>query len=229
MNQDKKIFGIGLNKTGTKTLGRYLRDLGYSHRTYDSNDTVSSPSFDLFARGDLEGLLSLLDGYDSCEDWPWPVLYKELDERYPNARFVLTVRESADAWYRSLCNMAVRIGPLALYEKHIYGWAMPQGDRTEMMAFYERHNREVTSHFADRPGKLVTLCWERGDTGNDLARFLGHSDVSLQNVRVNPSPGGVYSGDNLMLAHLHRLAYQHVLRPDSLPRRLVGGVRKLVS
>jgi|GEM_PF-1326330 len=224
-----KVFGIGLNKTGTKTLARYLRDLGYVHRSYDSNSTLTSPSYDLFAAGDTEGLLDLIASFDSCEDWPWPMLYKELDARFPNARFVLTTRANSDVWFRSLCNMAVRIGPFPLYEHAIYGCRMPQGHRDQMTKFYDTHNEQVRAYFAGRDDKLVELCWDNGDDGNALARFLGHDHQFETAHRINTSPKAIYSGDSLFIAHAHRLAYQNVYGPDSLPARAVRKLGRMVK
>lgn len=216
-----KVFGIGLNKTGTKTLAQYLRALGFRHRSYDSRRADVSPSFDLYAAGRIEELLDLVDDVDSAEDWPWPLLYRELDERYPDARFVLTVRESPERWYASLCNMAVRIGPLPLYEQTVYGSAMPHGRREEHLRIYREHNRDVEAYFAGRPGKLLTVCWERGDDGRTLADFLGIEGVELPASHENPSPArGVYRGDNLWLAQIGRVGYQHVWGRRSRPMRL---------
>ena len=217
-----KVFGIGLNKTGTKTLGRYLTRLGYRNRSWDSPTAYTSPSFDLWKAGRIEDLLAIMEEYDSGEDWPWPLLYRELDERFPDARFVLTVRESSETWFRSLCNMAVRIGPLPLYEKHVYGDAMPQGRKEQHIQVYEAHNRAVREYFRDRPGKLLELCWEKGDTGEDLARFLGLEHVELEETRVNTSPSSVYSGNNRLLAIFHRVLYQRFTGPHSTVRQLAG-------
>ena len=127
-----KVIGVGLNKTGTKTLAYYLKQWGLRHRTYDL------PSFHLYRDGEIAKLLDQMADWDSFEDWPWPLIYREIDERYPDARFVLTVRESPAIWYRSLCRMAVRLGPLDDFEQHIYGHAMPQGHRDEHFALLSR-------------------------------------------------------------------------------------------
>ena len=104
-----KVIGIGLNKTGTKTMAHHLRTWGLRHRTYDSATTTESPSFRLYESGDIDSLMEIVAAHDSCEDWPWPLLFREIDERFPDAKFVLTMRSSSDVWYRSLCNMAVRL------------------------------------------------------------------------------------------------------------------------
>ena len=224
-----KVFGIGLNKTGTKTLRRYLTQLGYRHRSYDSNNTYESHAFDLWSAGKLTELVDLLEDFDSCEDWPWPLVFEELDRRYEDAKFVLTVRESPDVWYRSLCNMAVRIGPLPLFEAAVYGSGMPHGRKAEHIAIYHNHIAKVEKHFESRPGKLLTLCWENGDGPEKLSRFLGVDAISLTKTHVNRSPRNVYSGDNRIRAYFARIGYQKIYGPRSLPKRILQKVKALVT
>jgi len=196
-----KIIGVGLNKTGTKTLRTFCLGWGLRHRTYELE------AFRRFRRGDIDGLLDEMENSDSFEDWPWPLMYKEIDERFPDARFVLTVRRSPDVGYRSLCKMAVRMGPLNDVARHIYGYSMPHGRRDEHLAFYEAHNRAVEEHFRGRPDKLIKLCWETGDDGLTLSRFLGMPAPKEAARHVNASDP-VYAGDNLFLAHLNRILFQ---------------------
>ena len=198
-----KVVGIGLNKTGTKTLQSFFVQWGFRNRTYDLD------AFERYRRGDIEGLLDEMEDFDSFEDWPWPLFYRDIDERFPDARFILTRRRDADRWYRSLCNMAIRRGPFTDFEQHIYGYAMPQGHRAEHIAFYEDHNREVREYFADRPGKLLEVCWEEGSTGDDVADFLGQPRPEAPDGHVNRSSRrGVYEGDNLLVAQANRVLYQ---------------------
>lgn len=114
-----KIIGIGLNKTGTKTLGHYLKLWRFRQKTFDLD------AFNLYRAGRIKELLEIMQQYDSFEDWPRPLMYREIDSNFPDARFVLTVCRSPEVWYRSLCKMAVRMGPLQKFEQHIYGYAMP--------------------------------------------------------------------------------------------------------
>lgn len=215
----QRVVGIGLNKTGTKTLRACLREWGYRHRTYDREAFASLES------GDVEGVLDSMDDFDSFEDWPWPLLYREIDARYPDARFVLTTRADADTWYRSLCKMTVRIGPLDV-EEPVYGHAMPQGHRSEHIEFYERHNREVRAHFADRPGKLIEICWERDGSADRLADFLGEPRLDLL-PHVNHSDR-VYSGDVRWIAQLNRVAYQRMRAVRHQRRRAQRFLTRLV-
>lgn len=220
-----KVIGIGLNKTGTKTMAYYLRAWGLNHRTYDSATPTESPSFRLYESGNIDSLMDIVEAHDSCEDWPWPMLFREIDARFPDAKFVLTTRSSAEVWYRSLCNMAVRIGPLPLYEKWVYGSAMPHGRRGEHVRVYEEHNRAVEEHFAGRPDKLLKISWGEGQEAEKLAAFLGLSGVETAPRHVNRSPTRVYSGDSLPVAHFHRVVYQKLRAPGSLGERLAAAIR----
>lgn len=208
-----KVIGVGLNKTGTKTLRACLIHWGYKHITYNLD------AFHLYQRQDWRALRSLSDQYDSCEDWPWPLAYQQFDDWYPDAKFVLTTRSSAEKWYKSLCKMAARLGPMNDFEKHIYGYAMPHGRREAHLRYYERHNAAVRAHFADRPNKLLEFCWERGDGWAQLADFLGHEAPSEPIPYQNKTTPYVYKGDNLALAYLYNGGYRAYQRVKPLLNR----------
>lgn len=220
-----KVFGIGLNKTGTKTLRRYLTQLGYRHRSYDSDNTHESPAYELWQARRIPELIDIMNDFDSCEDWPWPLVYEELDRRFDNAKFVLTTRQSPDAWYKSLCNMAVRIGPLPLFEAAVYGSAMPHGRKEEHLAFYHGHIQKVEEYFRDQPDKLLKLCWEDGDGPEKLVEFLGCGAVHLDSTHINRSPRNVYSGDSRVRAAFARLGYQKIYGPRAVPYRALGKIK----
>jgi hypothetical protein len=198
---NRKVIGIGLNKTGTKTLAHYFRVWGLRNRSFDLR------AFEDYRAGRIDELLDGMDAFDSFEDWPWPLMWREIDRRFPDALFILTVRESPEVWFRSLCMMAVRMGPLSEFEKHIYGYAMPQGRKREHIRIYDEHNAAVEAHFRDRPGKLLKLCWETGSTPQDVADFLGVQEELPEPVHANKSMK-VYGGNNLALAHLNRIGFQ---------------------
>ena len=87
MAWERKVFGVGWAKTGTTTLGECLRLLGSRHQS-----AMFGLVPDLEA-GRREVIADAAEPFDSVEDWPWLLLYRELDVRYPGSRFVLTTRE----------------------------------------------------------------------------------------------------------------------------------------
>lgn len=165
-----KVFGLGVMKTGTSTLGTIFAQLGYDHRSYYPKLIRQ------LYRNEYDQLWDVADRYETFEDYPWPLVFKELDERYPDAKFILTTRRDTDTWYRSMAEHAKRMGPTA-ERQIIYGKGMPQWDPAGHREHYEAHNAEVRAWFADRPGKLLEVCWETGSSWQDVVDFLGHTDV----------------------------------------------------
>ena len=159
-----KVFGIGFHRTGTKTLGAALEILGYrvtgpnGHRDPDISRTVYEKAFGLVPK------------FDAFKDNPWPLLYRELDERYPGSKFVLTVRPT-DEWIRSAVGHFGK-QPRTMVE-WIYGVGFPVGNEDIFIERYERHNREVQEHFKDRPDDLLVLRVTEGEGWEKLCPFLG--------------------------------------------------------
>lgn len=201
MNNTPRVFGIGLNKTATKSLGMCFEAMGFKNRTY------SLQAFKLYQKKDWTALFEFIDQHDSFEDWPWPLMYKEIDARYPDAKFILTTRVTEDIWYKSLCKMAVRMGPMRDFEKPIYGYSMPHGHRQEHIDIYRKHNADVRAYFSDRPGKLLEICFDQGFHMNTLTDFLGEPEIDFKPPHANKSQP-VYEGDSLPWAHAHRIVFQ---------------------
>ncbi|HFD80776.1 MAG TPA: sulfotransferase family protein [Gammaproteobacteria bacterium] len=161
-----KIFGIGVNKTGTKSLGEALSRLGFNHRAW------SRETYEIYREHGVPGLLGVVEKYDSFEDWPWPLVYREIDEAVPGSKFILTLRESPELWYRSLCKHSMRTGPNVM-RSEIYGYPIPQMNKDEHIRFYNEHVENVRNYFKGRPDDLLEVCWGRGDGWSELAAFLG--------------------------------------------------------
>ena len=196
-----KVVGIGLNKTGTKTLAVCLTQWGYNHFTWDL------ASFQQYQHGDYETLWKTMRAHDSFEDWPWPLMYEEIDVQFPDTKFILTLRKSPEAWFASLCKMAIRLGPLTDYEQYIYGHSIPHGHRDEHIRFYNAHNQAVEQYFKDRPEQLLKVCWENGDGWEELANFLEKPVPDQPFPHVNKSVPLIYTGNNELVAWLYRLFY----------------------
>lgn len=161
-----KVFGVGMIKTGTSSLGTSLTNLGFKHFDYHPK-LIRQVS-----RGEYSDVWDIVGEYDSFEDNPWPMIYEMLDERVPDARFVLTERRDSEVWFRSMEQHARRMGP-TVERKIVYGHAWPSRHKREHIEQYEAHNAAVRAHFAGRSDKLLVVCWETGSTADDVADFLG--------------------------------------------------------
>lgn len=162
-----KIIGIGLNRTGTTSLGDALEILGFNkHMTYNLELTKK------YFNGEIEGLLEIAKQHNNLEDWPWPLMYKELFNTFTDAKFVLTYRKSPEAWFKSLCKHTLLKGPLEC-NRLIYGYSMPHDHSEHFINIYKKHNEEVEKFFmTNAPDKFLKICWENGDGWDELAGFL---------------------------------------------------------
>jgi hypothetical protein len=164
-----KVFGIGLNKTGTTTLGRCFATLGYRHASVSRDLLID------WHNGILNRIKAVCDTHDSFEDWPYPLLFEKLFDWYgDSARYILTVRSSPLAWIRSLKNHSLKTHPTQHSRLIAYGYAYPHGLEQQHIAKYEDHNRKVRDFFVKRglDHLLTVLCWESGDRWETLCSFL---------------------------------------------------------
>lgn len=160
-----KAFGIGFQKTATTTLCTAFRILGYK---MEGGNKLLIPHL---RRGDLAPVFEVVDRNDAFEDNPWPLLYRELDARYPGSKFILTVRDEQD-WLRSVVNH-LGFAPAPM-QKLVYGVGFPVGFEDVFLERYRRHNREVQEYFADRPDDLLVVDFCAGAGWEELCPFLGH-------------------------------------------------------
>lgn len=160
---DGKIFGIGFHKTGTSSLARALDMLGYnvtsSFGLTDTNiaETVVSQAY------------GIVPQFDAFQDNPWPIIYRELDEQFPNSKFILTIRPT-EKWLNSVVQHFG--GRTTVMREWIYGVGDPRGNEAIYRARYEQHNDEVRGYFVSRPGQLLILNLTEGEGWEKLCPFL---------------------------------------------------------
>jgi hypothetical protein len=171
-----KVFGIGFHKTGTSTLGVALRKLGYKV-CGDRLELV-----DTLIQDDLSSALKLVEEYDAFQDNPWPLLYKELDFRYPNSKFILTLRDERK-WIKSVVNHFGK--KHTMMREWLYGIGFPEGNEHIYLDRYRKHNQEVLEYFQDRSDNLLVVSWEQGDGWKELCSFLGKPLPDMPFPHVN--------------------------------------------
>lgn len=159
-----KVFCIGFHKTGTSSMGRALELLGYR-----VCGPVGTRAPDIATKA-LPLALAEAERHDAFQDNPWPVLFRELDARYPGSKFVLTLRPETE-WLASACrHFGSESTPM---REWIYGAGAPLGNEARYRERYARHEREVREHFARRPDDLLVLELPDADPWAKLCPFLG--------------------------------------------------------
>src|SRR5215203_3946449 len=162
-----EVIGAGLGRTGTLSLKVVLVELGFGP-CYHMIELFGHPEhvelWEAASEGkpvDWEGLFG---GYWATTDWPACSFYRELMQRYPEARVILTVRDP-DRWYESTYNtiyglrrmisspifrLAAPFSPAMrraaqmndrLIWEDTFGGSLE--DRQHAIGLFERHNEEV--------------------------------------------------------------------------------------
>lgn len=158
-----KVIGVGFQKTGTSTLEDVFKILGY-----DCLGPRTKLAKNLF-ENDLKPVFEIADDYNAYQDNPWPLLYKELDQRYPGSKFILTLR-SEEKWIKSLVN---HFGNTHTeMRRWIYGYGDPIGNEDVYLKIYREHNKAVQEYFKNREQDLLIVSWERGDEWEKICSFL---------------------------------------------------------
>lgn len=158
-----KIFGIGMFKTGTKSLGEALSILGYrtnanfwaavDNNWYPSEEEYSDSLLEIYERA---------TEYDAFCDAPWMFVYKELDKEFPHSKFILTTRD-----YEGLATSEYKM------------WKRSGASISEVPSrhrFIERirnHDRYVREYFEGRDEDLLNLNICEGEGWEKLCPFLG--------------------------------------------------------
>ena len=178
VHQYPKVFCVGLVNTGTQSLGRALRMLGYR---VTGPSGVREPDIDAHA---LRMALALATEFDAFTGNPWTVLYKELDATFPGSRFILTTRPT-NRWIASAVRyFGDKETPM---RKWVYGHGSPRGNEAEYISRYNRHNHDVIAYFSGRDKDLLTMNLEDGDGWEKLCGFLGRSIPAVSFPHVNRS------------------------------------------
>ncbi len=92
-----KVFGIGLSRTGTRSLTFALQVLGFDVCHYPAD----AETFYELAHAKYD--FSVLDEHDGITDITVAPYYAQLDKLYPGSKFILTVREKP-SWLKSCRN-----------------------------------------------------------------------------------------------------------------------------
>lgn len=154
--------------------------LGYKHHTYDMELAAA------YASGDVDVVLKRAAQYESFDDWPWHIAYRDLDAAFPGSKFVVTRRKDTATYVDSLRRHRHRFGQLGeALEPEPSWWSAlfpePYGtlDLEAAASRYEAHYASLDEYFAGREADVLRVCWEEGDGWGALCAFL---DLPVPNV-----------------------------------------------
>lgn len=174
-----KVFGIGLPKTGTTSLGEALELIGY--QVCNENLGSEDEDIEINVRGRMA---AAVQRYDAFQDVPWCSLFEYCDELCPGAKFILTVRDEC-RWIHSMGIFADRSIPILRLS---FGRSVVRSNEQLFLERFRGHNEKVKKHFRERPNTLLVLPLELPDHEKMqlLTNFLGVTvDQRVKFPRVN--------------------------------------------
>jgi hypothetical protein len=182
-----KVFQIGLNKTGTRSIFILFKRSGYKSVHWGkgllaediaaNSKTGETPLTDWDDTVLFTDIESVHTKADPIEGYSY---FEFLDQTYPDAKFILNTRD-VDRW---LCSrMLHREGKYFRYFVHHYGTHDPIEIMQRWKKSWQDHHDAVRAYFADKPGKLVEF--ELGvDDGEKLKDFFAPEiDLDLSHWR----------------------------------------------
>lgn len=188
-----KIFCVGRNKTGTKSLSKALRMLGYRIADQRTGELLMD---DWFKR-DFSRIISFCKtGGDAFQDVPFslPYTFTVMDQNFPGSKFILTMRDSPEQWYQSLVRFhsekfspgktptkedllnATYVEPSWMWKTNRFIYNTPEDDpynQEIMTSHYIRYNESVMDYFRYRKDDLLVLNPSDPGAYRKLSRFLG--------------------------------------------------------
>jgi hypothetical protein len=161
-----------------------------------------------WGRRDFRRIINYCKSADAFQDVPFSLdyTYQVLDESFPNAKFILTVRNNSDEWYQSLVKFHTKIlkknrlpTPEDLKNfSYVYkGWFWRQHqliygidestlyDPIIYKKHYEMHNESVINYFKDRRSDLLILNLSEADSMEHLCQFLDVAYVGQKMPYLN--------------------------------------------
>ena len=176
-----RVVGAGLGRTGTHSLKVALEQL-LGGPCYHMLEVFSRPEHARQWHGAFNGRAPdwdvLFDGFVATVDWPAAACWRELIDVYSDSLVLLSVRASADEWWRSADRTiferfrveATGDDPWrAMADAMLERFTPHYLDEAEAKAAYERHNADVRATVP--PERLLE--WRATDGWGPLCEALG--------------------------------------------------------
>ena len=187
INLQPKVFGIGFHRTGTTSLARALRRIGYRVQRgfgYNKpNKKIRIPEPVTIDKVASVGI-SMAKFYDGFADNPWPLLYRELDEAFPGSKFILTIRDPQKWIESAVRHFGMNTGPRMDLIYETPGFRIAENRQAALDRFL-RHNDDVQRYFEDRTSKFLVWDLESEPNWRNVCNFLGVPEPSTPFPHLN--------------------------------------------
>ena len=154
-----KIFIIGFNKTGTRTLHKYFAWNGIMS-IHHSRGLLARTIHKNRNKRNMLGKFCIFKVYSDMEDvteqnYAHVTYFKKLDRKYPDSKFILNIR-NVDNWINSRNNH----GTYTQRCCKILNLTKEEINKKWRNDFYN-HKNNVIKYFSDKPNKLLIFDIEK--------------------------------------------------------------------
>ncbi len=166
------IFGIGLGRTGTRSLTEALRLMGLNAVHWDDR---GAHVLDRWHESDLAMPADL----DAFIEGPFVRWWRAADRLFPGSRFILTTRDKA-AWLDSVERWMARWEPPVggeWFNRRLFYWGTTRFHRDLFSAAWDEHHESVRRYFEGRDDLLVidVAATPPDELWESLSRFVARA------------------------------------------------------
>lgn len=187
-----KVFCIGAGKTGTTSIEKALSDFGYRMGDQGKGELLLAN----YAQRNFKAIINFCKTADAFQDAPFCFqhTYQALDQYFPHAKFILTMRDSDAVWYHSLVSFHSKMfadgertptwedlknasyrykGYVAEVRRKVFGILEDEDPYHEVKLkhYYNTHNASVIDYFKNKDNLLI-LNVREADAYQKLCGFL---------------------------------------------------------
>ncbi|KAL7429169.1 hypothetical protein ACHAXH_004073 [Discostella pseudostelligera] len=181
-----KVVGVGYGRTGTYSLAIALDMLGfptlhtqhlYEHseifdhlintifyKSIESNEIImGEPDFSLLTKA----------GYTATMDLPFALYFPQIQQQYPECKFILTVREDSETWFRSWDVLTSSITQPAQHTSYLF-------THVKKLEYYMRWLFSVVN--SDKQYLLHPFPLPPQNKHNAISSYEGHNQLVRESI-----------------------------------------------
>lgn len=187
-----KVFCIGFNKTGTTSLEHFMKENGFKCGSQAEGELLIKA----YANELWGEIIDFCHTAEFFQDLPFsaPKTAEILLENFPDAKYILTVRRSADEWYRSITEFhRIKFGEngnlptkqdlmRAEYRYRGFAWDANRAlydspenapyNKQSLLDAYDNHIANVKEIFSEKQNLLI-IDISKAEAVEKLSEFLG--------------------------------------------------------
>ena len=186
-----KILCCGQIKTGTNSIAKLMKELLFKVNHYpicleiDEDYIILDNNYKYYTNSIINDVDNIISSFDVLYDYPYSYNYEYIYSLYPDAYFILTIRDAND-WFNSLLTyQSIPGASNSKILKKLYNYeVLSLENKEEVINKYNMYNDEMQTFFKNKSNLLIiNICNKKNDETNDILykikKFL-NIDLNLE-------------------------------------------------